>query len=1017
MSVRQPNLRTKSRKLLRERTTMTEVPGPPVDTTQSGTPDFNNPELHIESKEWLDPPNSPLPVDKNGMISSPRPFFLENFRLTATPFQWNRYLLLGYYSHEDGSKFDIEWNRKPEDWLHRHKIVWYNFMYFVDRNTDIPLTLQAWAIQVSQPFLFKHDPSFLKISTSTSTWKSIIDTGMEVDDPGDWKTVGLKQRSEKKNVTLHEPETRIRPPPVTGGSKTSSSSMSVLAPLKPAGILKKNVKHPSSTSSVTSTTSLQHAARHTPAEPVQQEILPTPVDDTSTGMETEQGAEESIYTDTSAKYPDSTATGNRVFSHDGTQRITIRWKPTSSLSHENQPDEWYDAAATMLTELFGSDEGALYEWGSTTLSHSKKMAMLTKDNLPAFMSPKVTYIRTTKTHIFGIRFGFSTKTPVKWLTRAETKEAMRKHKVWATVSNSSTTSGNLVVAGYVLMKAPNLTHRIRYMKSLRQKMPENTPFFDIIHLKRTPDDKIIHHLAVQCGENHVEPLSKALSEILKGKGSALYLPRLTLGNLTAEQKTKYFLVHDNYMKSLRMIPMAPMIANVDQERTEHMDNGDPIIRSTREWATNLILPSTGMYARCDVVNGGKDQVATLLVPKHNYAETLLEYAKYKLRLNPMVQREARFREHITGFPDVIEVDTSVQEALDCLESLSAEEVWQRAPSAVRQASTKGKKVKQGEQHKNVATPLKPPAMTRAVSVTSNLSESSSESDSESIPPKPSEKIKKSPTHIKANRNPQEDRSTKTATSSVTSQRDKLYRELEEKLANVQTQRETDMQETRSRLSAIDDQLQHLHRLDDLETKALKSMQYHVTTNTALTEVQSQMSEMMGMIRDLAAQSRIPLQQNRNMEHSKRSSQHREHPPSTTETSSSLPDPISHDLQEAAHGNIYAGRPGTQSSASSSSGSQHAKPPPKKNLKRSMPDAMEQLTLASEHDDDGGSETTFGSSPLQDQNLPNIHPPPHLLMEVEDDSLEFPALPDLDDQYKLTDEEFNAPYNPDGGDKG
>ena len=62
-----------------------------------------------------------------------------------------------------------------------------------------------------------------------------------------------------------------------------------------------------------------------------------------------------------------------------------------------------------------------------------------------------------------------------------------------------------------------------------------------------------------------------------------------------------------------------------------------------------------MYARrCDVVNGGKDQVATLLVPKHNYAETLLEYAKYKLRLNPMAQREARFREHITGFPDVIE---------------------------------------------------------------------------------------------------------------------------------------------------------------------------------------------------------------------------------------------------------------------------------------------------------------------------------------------------------------------------
>jgi hypothetical protein len=38
------------------------------------------------------------------------------------------------------------------------------------------------------------------------------------------------------------------------------------------------------------------------------------------------------------------------------------------------------------------------------------------------------------------------------------------------------------------------------------------------------------------------------------------------------------------------------------------------------------------------------------------------------------------------------------------------------------------------------------------------------------------------------------------------------------------------------------------------------------------------------------------------------------------------------------------------------------------------------------------------------------------MELDGTSLEFTALPDLDDQYKLTDEEFIAPYNPDGGDQ-
>ena len=116
-SVRQPNLRTKSRKLLRARTTMTEVPDPAVAIIHSGIPDFSNPEFSIESTKWLDPPNSPLPVDKNGMLRSPRPFFLENFRKTATPFQWNRYLLLGFYSHEDGAKFDFEWTQQPEDWL------------------------------------------------------------------------------------------------------------------------------------------------------------------------------------------------------------------------------------------------------------------------------------------------------------------------------------------------------------------------------------------------------------------------------------------------------------------------------------------------------------------------------------------------------------------------------------------------------------------------------------------------------------------------------------------------------------------------------------------------------------------------------------------------------------------------------------------------------------------------------------------------------------------------------------
>ena len=89
--------------------------------------------------------------------------------------------------------------------------------------------------------------------------------------------------------------------------------------------------------------------------------------------------------------------------------------------------------------------------------------------------PKITYIRSTTMLIFGPQFGVFTKMPVKWLTKSETKQAMRKHKVWATVSNSCSTSGNLVHAGYILMKKPKLPHRIKYHKSLLTLLQGNTP--------------------------------------------------------------------------------------------------------------------------------------------------------------------------------------------------------------------------------------------------------------------------------------------------------------------------------------------------------------------------------------------------------------------------------------------------------------------------------------------------------------------------------------------------------------
>jgi hypothetical protein len=82
------------------------------------------------------------------------------------------------------------------------------------------------------------------------------------------------------------------------------------------------------------------------------------------------------------------------------------------------------------------------------------------------------------------------------------------------------------------------THRIRYLQALRRKLPANTPPFDILLHKRTSLDQQINHLVVQCGENHVHPLSQILLGSLTGNGSPIYIPIFAFADMTTEQAIK-----------------------------------------------------------------------------------------------------------------------------------------------------------------------------------------------------------------------------------------------------------------------------------------------------------------------------------------------------------------------------------------------------------------------------------------------------------------------------------------------
>ncbi|KAI2507667.1 hypothetical protein MHU86_6760 [Fragilaria crotonensis] len=295
---------------------------------------------------------------------------------------------------------------------------------------------------------------------------------------------------------------------------------------------------------------------------------------------------------------------------------------------------------------------------------------MSPDEVRQYICPSIGIIPSKSMIVIPIRFGFSSTNPSKWRNLETTKEKLDKHDVTVSFSNCTSISGKLVVAGYILLKAPMTTHRLRYLQSLRLMLPQSTSPFDILLHKRTPLDQQIPHLAVQCGNKNVHALSEALASILTGESSALYIPRFAFSQMTDSEAHALFQTHDEYVKSLRWLPLSPLLSNLDRPRKEYQPDGSFIERTTREWARSIKDLDGKSSAQCDVVNGGLDQLPYLLfTPPYTEAATLA-LEDYRRRLYPFTQREAQFRENV-GPPPYIQFSKSVIANLDFIKRLSA----------------------------------------------------------------------------------------------------------------------------------------------------------------------------------------------------------------------------------------------------------------------------------------------------------------------------------------------------------
>ena len=233
-----------------------------------------------------------------------------------------------------------------------------------------------------------------------------------------------------------------------------------------------------------------------------------------------------------------------------------------------------------------------------------------------FICPSVTIMPDSSLVILPIRFGFHGLSPSKWRNLESTQVKLDEYNATVSFSNASSTSGKLVIAGYVLYKAPMTTHRKRWLDYLRTLLDEDTPPFDVLLHKRSPTGdkgKVLPHLVIQCGEAHVHSLSEALAALLSGEKFPLYLPRFSFQNMIADEAYSIFLDHDTCVKDLRSYPLSPLLRNLDRIRKEFHPDGHLIERSAREWARNL-QTSKGISMQADVVNGGDNLLCYLIFP-------------------------------------------------------------------------------------------------------------------------------------------------------------------------------------------------------------------------------------------------------------------------------------------------------------------------------------------------------------------------------------------------------------------
>jgi hypothetical protein len=227
-----------------------------------------------------------------------------------------------------------------------------------------------------------------------------------------------------------------------------------------------------------------------------------------------------------------------------------------------------------------------------------------------------------------------------------------------------------------------------------------------------------------------------------------------------------------------------------------------------------------------------------------------------MRINPLERREARFRDTLPGLPAVIQIDTSVQGSLACLELLSSEAIWQRAPAAVKNKPPKRPNAATNISNRQPTQDITPSVLAEASLPPPREAGDMYGSDSDdSRNPQSGSKSSRRRRQGKTARSKEEQSSGPPVTDTSTLTNSQEYQEMSKLIQSQQSQLDAGLAASSDRLGLMEIHLQELHRLDLMETNIATSMGYHVTTNKTLFALQQQQNQIMQMIGELMVEAK------------------------------------------------------------------------------------------------------------------------------------------------------------------